>query len=238
MQQHTGLLKNPLILALDVDLKDEAIKILNHVGDLIGGVKLGPRLLARHGADLIAEMAAVVPVFVDNKYFDIPSTMRASVRASFDAGATLVTVHALSGMTALKDLCQLEQELNQIRPFKILAVTILTSWDKSSVPASLHSWSIENHVRCLTQEVYSSGLRGLVCSGHELEYLNYPDMFKVTPGIRLDIDQAEDQITDQKRVMTPKQAIKAGASALVIGRPILRAHKPREVILNIIESCA
>jgi orotidine-5'-phosphate decarboxylase len=230
-------LKNPIIVALDVDSKDDALKILDHVGDLVGGVKLGPRLVYRYGAELVTEIAEIAPVFVDNKYFDISSTMVAAVRASFDAGATLVTVHALAGSEALKELHKLELELNQIRAFKILAVTILTSWDKSSMPASFHSWSVENHVRSLTQEVYSSGLRGLVCSGHELEYLNYPGLFKVTPGIRLSTEQGSEQSEDQKRIMTPKQAIKAGASALVIGRPILKAHKPRETILDILESC-
>lgn len=231
------LLKNPLILALDVDSKDEAFKILANVGDLIGGVKLGPRLVYRYGSELVTEIAKITPVFVDNKYFDITSTMVAAVRASFDAGATLVTVHALAGSAALKDLFNLESELNQIRPFRILAVTILTSWDQSSMPASFQTWSVEDHVRSLAQEVYNTGLRGLVCSGHELEYLNQQDVFKVTPGIRLSTEP-NNKNEDQKRIMTPKQAIKAGASALVIGRPILQAQKPRETILEILESCA
>lgn len=230
-------LKNPLILALDVDTRDDAMKIMDHVGDLLGGVKLGPRLVYRYGAELVREMSEVAPVFVDNKYFDIPSTMMAAVRTSFEAGATLVTVHALSGAEALRALSTLEVELNRIRPFKILAVTVLTSWDQASLPASLHSWSVENHVRSLTQEVYNSGLTGLVCSGHELHYLNYPGLFKVTPGIRLSTEQIRNPNEDQKRVMTPKQAIRAGASALVVGRPILQAHNPRETIFEILESC-
>lgn len=236
-------LKNPIILALDIDTKDDAFKILDHVSDLIGGVKVGPRLVNKYGAEFITELAERTPVFIDNKYFDIPSTMVAAVKSSFDAGATLVTVHAMAGAEALKELYKLEIELNRIRPFKILAVTILTSWDQSSLPKNLHSWSIENHVRSLTELVYKSGLRGLVCSGHELEYLNYPDLFKVTPGIRLSTQQSATDKTilnenhDQKRVMTPKQAIKAGASALVIGRAILQSHNPRETILNILDSC-
>ena len=88
------LLKNPVILALDVDSKDQAFKILDHVGDLVGGIKLGPRMVYRYGGDLVKQFSEIAPVFVDNKYFDIPSTMVAAVRASFDAGATLVTVHA------------------------------------------------------------------------------------------------------------------------------------------------
>lgn len=232
-----SILKNPVILALDVDTKEDAMKIMDQVGDLIGGVKIGPRLNYRYGADFIKKIAEIAPVFIDNKYFDITSTMLASVRASFEAGATLVTVHALAGASALKKLSELELELNQIRPFKILAVTILTSWDQASMSASFQSWPIENHVRSLTEEVYNSGLRGLVCSGHELEYINYPDLFKVIPGIRFSTEHAAVQSEDQKRVMTPGQAIKAGASALVIGRPILQAQNPREAILELLESC-
>ena len=105
--------------------------------------------------------------------------------------------------------------------------------------ASFHSWSVENHVRNLTQEVYASGLRGLVCSGHELEYLNYPGLYKVIPGIRLSTDQSHQNANeDQKQIMTPKQAMKSGASALVIGRPILQSHQPRETIFEILESCS
>ncbi len=228
-----NLLKNPLILALDVDSKGDALKILDHVGDLIGGVKLGPRLTYKYGASIVSEVAEIAPVFVDNKYFDIPSTMEAAVRASFEAGATLVTVHALAGFEALQKLSLLELELNRIRPFKILAVTILTSWEKSSLPENFHSWSVENHVRRLSQLAHSAGLRGLVCSGHELEFVSQKDFFKVIPGIRFSSDVTE----DQKRVMTPKQAIKSGAQALVVGRPILKSNEPRQTILDILESC-
>lgn len=228
------LLKNPLILALDVDTKDEALGILNKVGDLIGGVKLGPRLVYRYGSAFVTEVAKIAPVFVDNKYFDISSTMLSAVRTSFEAGATLVTVHALAGMPALLQLSVLEAELNKIRPFRILAVTILTSWDQSSLPGSLQPWLIEDHVRSLANEAYAAGLRGVVCSGHELEFLPKKDIFKVVPGIRL---ASASEKEDQKRVMTPHLAMKAGASALVIGRPILQAQNPRETVNEILESC-
>lgn len=229
------LLKNPVILALDVDLDVDAFKICDHVADLVGGIKIGPRLINKYGGKFVEELSDRAPVFVDNKFFDIPSTMIAAIKSVFDAGASLATVHSMAGPEALNELHKLEIELNRSRPFKILAVTILTSWDQNSFAPNFHSWSIENHVRSLAQMTYNSGLRGMVCSGHELELLNYPDMFKVTPGIRLSTD-AETK-NDQKRIMTPKQAVKAGASALVIGRPILSSHQPRETILNILESC-
>ena len=228
-----SILKNPLILSLDVDTKEDAYKIIDHVGDLVGGLKIGPRLTYKYGSALVEEMAEVAPVFVDNKYFDIFSTMVAAVRATFAAGASLTTVHALAGREALTQLAALEIELNRVRSFKILAVTVLTSWEENSFPANFHSWSVENHVRSLAQLVYSSGLRGLVCSGHELELLEQQDFFKVVPGIRL----SSDAVDDQKRVMTAKQAIKGGAQALVVGRPILKSNQPRSTILEILESC-
>lgn len=231
-----NLVRNPVILALDVDTRDAAFRLLDSVGDVVGAVKLGPRLVYRFGAELVTEIAQVAPVFVDNKYFDITSTMVAAVRASFDAGATLVTVHALAGSAALKNLAALEKELSAIRPFRILAVTILTSWEQSSLPAGFQPWPIKTHVQSLANEALHAGIRGLVCSGHELEFLTMPEMFKVVPGIRLSADN--DGTEDQKRIMTPSQAMKAGASALVIGRPILQSNKPRETVLEILESCA
>jgi orotidine-5'-phosphate decarboxylase len=234
-----ALLKNPLILALDVDSKEDALKILHPIADLVGGIKVGPRLIYRYGASFVTELSKRAPVFVDNKYFDIPSTMVSAVLASFEAGATLVTVHAMAGGEALGQLAILEKELSQIRPFKILAVTILTSWDQSSMPKNFQTWPVNQHVQSLAQLISDSGLSGLVCSGHELQLLNFPHIFKVTPGIRLDTEvSAEFLSSDQKRVMTPAKAIKEGADALVIGRPILQSKNSQETVRQILESCS
>ncbi len=227
-------LKNPIILALDVDDKYQVHEILKETKDLVGAIKLGPRLVYRYGAELVSEISKTTPVFVDNKYFDIPSTMLAAVQASFDAGASLVTVHALSGKEALTALAKLEKKLNNIRPFKILAVSILTSWQAESMPASMKEWSVTDHVKYLARLTYDCGLTGLVCSGHELKEVSDLNMYKVTPGIRTDGDANLAQ--DQKRIMTPKEALAAGASALVIGRPILQAASPKEAVLKILES--
>ncbi len=227
-----SLIKNPIMLALDVDTKEQAQKILAQVGDVVGAIKIGPRLGYQYGTEFIKECAKVAPVFIDNKYFDIPSTMVSAVKTSFHAGATFVTVHALSGSEALTELAKLEKELNQIRPFKILAVTILTSWDQQSMPKSLHPWPVTDHVLSLANLVLDSGLTGLVCSAHELELLKNHNLYKVTPGIRPDSAAAD----DQKRVMNPQQAIQAGASALVIGRPILQATNPKQAVLDILKS--
>ena len=163
--------RNPLCVALDVDTDHQALQLVKNLGDIVGGFKIGPRLCLRYGEKLTQEIAKVAPVFVDNKHFDIPSTMEAAVRTSFSSGASLVTVHALSGSEALQLMAKTERELNQIRPFKILAVTVLTSWDQSSLPESLKPMKVDEHVQSLTRLVQESGLNSIVCSSQELSLL-------------------------------------------------------------------
>lgn len=217
-------MRNPIILALDVDTKEQALQIADELAEIVGGFKLGPRLCLRYGMEFVQEIALRGPVFLDNKHFDIPSTMEAAVRASFAAGASLVTVHALSGSEALKKMAEVEKELNQQRPFRILAVTILTSWDEQSLPKNLKAQSIAQHVSELATLVQESGLSGIVCSPHELDLLQNRGLYLVTPGIRTSMQSAG----DQKRIMGPKEALQHGASALVVGRPILEAKNIKE----------
>lgn len=231
-------LRNPIMLALDVDTDDQASKILDQVGSQVGALKIGPRLNLKYGASIIEKAQKYAPVFVDNKYFDITSTVLAAAQTSFDAGASFVTVHSLNGAETLYQLAELERKLNQIRPFRILAVTILTSWSPESFADNFKTQSIGQHVLSLAQLVQKSGLSGLVCSGHELPLIQDMNLFKVIPGIRLESDlhgKVKKNTQDQKRVMTPKQAVQAGASAVVIGRSILSASEPRKVLQGILE---
>jgi orotidine-5'-phosphate decarboxylase len=222
-------LKNPLIIALDVDLDLQALKLAEDLSDFAGCFKVGPRLLFRYGPAIIKQIAKWAPVFVDFKFFDIPSTMLSSVQAAFDSGATLVTVHAQAGVEALTQLADLELKLNQIRPFKILCVTILTSFSEETLPSVLKTQSISAHVIELAWLVKKTGLTGLVCSPQELELLSavpeLSDLYIVTPGIRGELSPLTQ---DQKRTMGPSEAIELGASALVVGRPIIEAENPRE----------
>lgn len=216
--------KNPLVVALDVDTELEAMKLVEDLHEIVGGFKVGPRLSIRYGESLIKRITEHAPVFIDNKHFDIPSTMVAAIRASFDAGASLATVHAMSGHEALKKLAELEIELNKQRFFKILAVTILTSWNEKSYPSILKQDSVANHVLELSQLVLDSGLSGIVCSPLELELLKNRNHYLVTPGIRFDLEAH----SDQKRIMSPKEALRAGSNILVVGRPIIHAKNPKE----------
>lgn len=217
-------MRNPIILALDVDTRDQALKIADELSDVVGGFKLGPRLCLRYGMEFVKEIVQRGPVFLDNKHFDIPSTMEAAVRASYDAGASLVTVHALSGAEALKKMAEVEKELSKQRPFRILAVTILTSWDQQSLPGNLKQQPIAQHVTDLATLVRESGLNSVVCSPHELDLLQNRGLYLVTPGIRTSMQASG----DQKRTMGPAEALQHGASALVVGRPILEAKNIKE----------
>lgn len=226
-------LKTPLILALDLDTDEEAFQVAGRLAPFVGAFKVGPRLSLRYGKPLVQKLAEMGPVFLDHKYFDIPSTMREAVRASFEMGASLVTVHALAGVVALRELAKLEVELSQIRPFRLLAVTILTSWKEADLPTSFVKAPLSSHVEQLALTALNSGLRGLVCSPHEVALVKSlgHDPFVVTPGIRLETSAPD----DQKRIMTPAQALAAGASALVVGRAILGAQDPEAAAREVLQ---
>lgn len=223
---------NPLFVALDVDSADEAIRLAETVAEVAGGFKVGPRLVYRYGADLVSKLARVGPVFVDCKFFDIPSVMEASVQAAFDGGATLCTVHALAGRPALERLSQLEARLQRERPFHVLAVTVLTSFSQETLPDSLISAPVPDHVLRLARLAQSSGIRGIVCSGEELplfqEDAQLKELIKVCPGIRMKTDDSH----DQKRIVTPFEAYENGASVIVVGRPIVEAKDVRKAAFD------
>lgn len=223
------------MLALDVDSEAEVDRYLSLVGQEVGAIKIGPRLGFKYGSQIINKVQKVAPVFVDNKYFDITSTVLSSVQTSFESGATFVTVHALNGLETLTELAQLEEKLNKTRPFKILAVTVLTSWSEKNIPSNFKSQSIDEHVLSLAQIVEQAGLSGVVCSGHELSLLP-KSLFKVVPGIRTVEEITSSQKQDQKRVISPSQAIHLGANGLVIGRSILNSRDPQKTVQQILES--
>lgn len=222
------MLRNPLMVALDVDADAEAERLVDALADVAGCFKLGPRLIHRYGEGFVRRIAARGPVFVDCKFFDIPSTMEAAVRASFDAGASFATVHAMAGPTALARLAAVEAELARQRPFKILAVTILTSWGENDFSRIYRKAPILEQVTALAEEARAAGLTGLVCSPHELDALKGRGHYLVTPGVRLPEEAAD----DQTRIMSPGDALARGASAYVVGRPIVKAADPRAAALR------
>jgi orotidine-5'-phosphate decarboxylase len=162
--------------------------------------------------------------------------MEGAIRATHEAGATFATVHAWAGSEALARLAKVENELVESgkRPFKILAVTVLTSFTQETMPPAMRETQIKHHVEDLARLAIESDLSGLVCSPQELEALRrwFPAAYLVSPGVRL----LTDAVDDQKRVETPESAIRAGASAIVVGRPIIEAVDPLEAADHILDS--
>lgn len=226
------MLKNPILVALDVDQPERAFEIAQELKGIVGGFKVGPRLVMKVGSSLIEKLSQMAPVFVDMKHFDIPSTMTSAIKTSFDSGASLVTVHGMSGQEALSACAKLEAELNLIRPFKILSVSVLTSWNENSFPVNFRSQNISQHVQELVSLTKKSGLTGIVCSGHELDLFLNDNLFKVVPGIRMN----QDSVDDQKRILGPKEAIVKKASALVVGRPIIDSKNLKKSALEFVEA--
>ena len=221
----------PVYVALDVDSEEQALALAKQTAPYVLGFKIGPRLVLKSSSSFIKKLKALDrKVFLDCKFFDIPNTMLASVQAAFDRGVDLVTVHAQAGENALRQLSQLEMKLKSQRDFRILAVTVLTSFSQRTLPVSTRCFSISRQVEWLADMVIRSGLSGLVCSGHEARFLRnrYPYSYLVTPGIRFS-DCVQTDSSDQNRIMTPLQALKAGVSAMVIGRPIYESNQPGQV---------
>ena len=221
-------MKNPIFVALDVDSDKEAQRIVELTAAYVGGFKVGPRLIVRYGADFLKKIAERGTLFVDNKYFDIPSTMEGAIRASFRHGARVL--RPCMRKQALKRLrrrlAAVEKELNQKRPFKILAVTVLTSFNAETLPSVLKSQPISKMVEELAGLAIDSGINGLVCSPDEVAILRkkFPKAFLLVPGIRME----GSDLGDQKCVADPVSAIRNGASALVVGRPIYQADNPAQ----------
>ena len=216
--------KLPVYVALDLDTEEQALLMAKEIAPYVEGFKVGPRLCLRNGSSFLSKLKSYGKVFLDCKFFDIPSTMLSSVQTAFDLGVDMLTVHALAGEESLKKLAKLENDLKIERDFRILAVTVLTSFTQRSLPPMMQPQSLYSHVESLSNIVMKSGLTGLVCSGGELISLRrrYSKAYLLTPGIRF----ASSPTQDQKRVFTPQKAIQDGASALVIGRPIYHSKDP------------
>lgn len=217
-------MKNPIFLSLDVDNWNRAHELSGLLSGYVGGFKVGPRLALKAQAKDWQRLSDCGPIFFDPKFYDIPNTMIESLKACAGLGFQYVTIHASSGLKAMKVIYELEKQIAKTQPFKILAVTALTSFDEQNPVPGHKNQNMRTIVLELAQLVKDSGLSGLVCSGEEVEMISRLDssMFSVVPGIRL----PEDSNDDQARVMTPDKALKLGAKALVVGRSIISASDP------------
>ncbi len=213
-----------LILALDVETREEALALAKPLAGNLRWVKLGLQLFTRHGPSIVDDFAALgFEVFLDLKLHDIPNTVASAIRSLRGRPCSLLTLHACGGPEMLARAADAARDA--LPSCRLLGVTVLTSMDQAQLSAVGISRSAEEQVRLLGSMATHSGIDGLVCSPLELPILRKTlgaTPFLVTPGIRYP-DAASD---DQNRVMTPAQAAAAGASAIVVGRPILKAQDP------------
>ena len=207
------------------------------------GIKLGMEFFNANGPQGIAMIKADVPqasLFIDLKYHDIPNTVAGAVRSITKLAPDYLNVHASGGtdmMKAAKDALVDESARLGITTPKLLAVTVLTSIDTATLNAVGQGKSAEEQVKRLALLTKNAGLDGVVCSPLEVSIVRAAcgaDFITMVPGIR----PADAAVGDQKRVMTPRDAVKAGVTHMVIGRPITQASDPAQAVRDIIASIA
>lgn len=217
--------KERVYLALDTPDLDRALAWAAAVRGHVGGLKLGREFIAANGPAGVERVVALgLPVFLDEKFHDIPNTVGGAVRAACRAGAAIINVHAAGGPAMLEAAVAAAREAPGATP-KIIAVTVLTSFDDGDLDATGQQGPVDAQVMRLAALAQSCGLDGVVCSAHEIAALRRafgPEFMLVVPGIRPSWTQAG----DQKRVMTPTEALAAGADILVVGRAITAADDP------------
>jgi orotidine-5'-phosphate decarboxylase len=221
-----------LIVALDVPSVAEAEALVVRLGDAVGFYKIGYQLAFAGGLDFARALAgAGKRIFLDLKLHDIGNTVARGVESVVRLGASFLTVHAYpQTMHAAVDA-------RKGSPLRILAVTVLTSYDDADLAAAGYDFTVPELVAERAGQARDVGVDGLVCSPVEAEMLRPmlgPGMVLVTPGIR----PAEAEKGDQKRVMTPASAIAAGADYLVVGRPVVAAPDPEAAAAAIVAEIA
>jgi orotidine-5'-phosphate decarboxylase len=209
-----------IYVALDTPDLEKAKALANRVRHHVGGLKLGLEFFMANGRQGVREMAEIgLPIFLDLKFHDIPNTVGKAIQALRPLEPAILTVHAAGGRAMLED-AKAAAPLGT----KVVAVTMLTSLDKGDLSSIGLAPDPHEQVMRLTELARSAGVDGIVCSGEEVKAAHklWPQGFLVVPGVR----PANGVIGDQKRVVTPRAALDAGASVLVIGRPITQAEDP------------
>ncbi|MBR90492.1 MAG: orotidine-5'-phosphate decarboxylase [Verrucomicrobiales bacterium] len=227
-------MQNPIIVALDVSTAEEALALARELADTVGAFKVGKELFVSAGPDIVRAIRDTGgAVFLDLKFHDIPNTVAKAVAAAARLDVQMLTLHTSGGRDMMAAAEAEAQEAD--RPPLVLGVTVLTSMDGHDLDEIGLSMEPAAQVKRLAQLAHSAGLRGLVCSPREIMTVRQAlprEMQLVTPGIR----PAGSDVGDQKRTLTPAEAISAGANWLVIGRPITGAGNPRQAAENILQS--
>ena len=220
-----------LILALDLPDKANALALLHKLKGNLDWVKIGLQMFTAYGIDFVSEVKLLgFKVFLDLKLHDIPSTIAKTIQSLSKVNIDMLTLHSFGGAEMLN--YAYNAKTDYCPNVKLLSVTILTSFNESTLNSLNVNKSIENQVLDLAKISMDSNIDGLVCSPHELKLIKQeiaePPII-VTPGIRPDNSFKD----EQKRVMSPVEASKYGANYIVVGRPIYNSKNPLDVILKI-----
>lgn len=233
------LKQNPIICALDTTNIPQALKLADSVAPYVGAIKLGLEFFVAHGAVGVRVFESLgIPVFLDLKFHDIPNTVAKAIEATAGIDTFMTTVHTSGGRAMLHRAIEASMRVAEVtgkaRPY-IIGVTALTSMDQDDLSMTGIRDSVDTHVKRLADLAQSAHLDGVVCSPYEISMLRREcgdEFLLVVPGIRPEGSSSD----DQKRIMTPAEALDRGADYLVIGRPITQAPDPAEAACKILES--
>jgi len=217
-----------LVLALDVDDEREALELVSELKGSVGVFKVGHQLFTAYGPDIVRKIIGMGgKVFLDLKYHDIPNTVAKAAAEAVKLGVSIFNVHALGGLEMMRAAAESAKETAEKRNLPlpaVLAVTVLTSMDQKSLRRELKIVrSLSREVVHLARLAQRAGMHGVVASPHEIRLLRRAirgEFVILTPGVRPEWAAAD----DQKRVMTPGEAVTAGADYIVVGRPVLKAE--------------
>ena len=215
-----------LIVALDVNSRQEAVEKVKAIGDPVGFYKIGLELFTAEGPDVVKAVKDLgKKIFLDLKFHDIPRTVERAVKSGGKLGVDLMTIHSVGGKAMIRAAADAAAEFGDAGP-RILAVTVLTSLDQTDLAdVGIAGRTPAEQVAAMARFATENGAHGLVCSPKEVgalsKALKAGTLF-VTPGVR----PAGAAVGDQKRVATPAEAVRDGATHLVVGRPILAAEDP------------
>jgi len=232
--------RDRIFIALDTHDLGRAAALARELGGLVGGVKIGKEFFTAHGPDGVRAVAGGVPLFLDLKFHDIPNTVAGALRSAIHLRPAFVNVHAAGGRAMLQAAVQAvaegAEDADVPRPL-LLAVTVLTSLGEDDLGEVGQVGPLAEQVVRLARLAQSCGLDGVVCSPREIAALRAacgPDFVLMVPGIRPHWAASG----DQKRIMTPADAIAAGADYLVIGRPVTGAQDAAAAARRIVEEIA
>jgi orotidine-5'-phosphate decarboxylase len=222
-----------IIVALDVPTKREALKLVEKLRDQVSFFKVGLQLYTAEGPEIVRSVLATgARVFLDLKIYDIPNTVASAVGSASRLGVQMLTIHLSGGREMIR--AAVGARANDML---LLGATVLTSAAEGTLHEVGVADNVDDQVLRLAKLGVEAGIDGVVASPHEIEMLRreFGDKIKiVTPGIR----PPEAEVGDQKRTMTPREALDAGADYLVIGRPIVAQSNPREAAKRILEDLA